>query len=68
MYFRCMLHSSWLICIQKSAQIISSRSTYQKQGTEADLLLALVQVIMGILELPCRALMENIIEYFDGGF
>lgn len=40
----------------------------KKQGTEADLLLALVQVIMGILELPCRALMENVIEYFDGGF
>lgn len=38
------------------------------EDTETDLLLALEQVIMGVLELPHIALIENVIRYFDMGF
>lgn len=38
------------------------------KDTETDLLMALIQVIMGILELPCKAWIENVLCYFDVSF
>lgn len=38
------------------------------QDTETDLLLPLVQVIMGVLELSHIALIENVIHCFDTDF
>jgi len=53
MYFLCMPRSSWLILFRKVYRLLTVGLLIK--DTETDLLMALIQVIMGILELPCKA-------------